>query len=347
MKKLFLFSMIMAATVSSCTKDNSVDNGNNNNDLVAIEFGTKMDIDVEEVSPASRAAVTAFDGTQELGIFVLAKNLGAGETWQGADKAMLWNNVLTTINGTTATPTLVDGVDSKYYPNSDKYNYNFFGYYPRQASPTINDDDKTVTTTIDISSRTVDVLYGKATVLGAGYNATYVKENGAPTINFEHMLTQLQFNIKAADDFEGDKVTVQSVNISNGTDEITLTVADENGSTTAGTVTPTTQDVEFSVVPKSTEGEITSSTTTKVPFGNPVMLYAAESNQAFSVSVTMICEGDDEPTTTEIKSVSPTGGFLRGHSYNVTVSISSFTKVDFVASLTPWVEVEDDVNVDF
>lgn len=346
MKKSFLFSMALVAALSSCTKDNSVDNSNNNNnDLVAIEFGTKMDIDVEEVSPASRAAVTAFDGTQELGIYVLAKNLGADETWQGADKAMLWNNVLTTINGTTATPTLVDRVDSKYYPNSDKYNYNFFGYYPRQESPTINDTDKTVTTTIDISSRTVDVLHGKATVAGNGYNATYVKENGVPTINFKHLLTQIQFNIKAAADFGEGTVTVKSVNVSNGTDEITLTIADIDGAT-AGTVTPTTQDVEFSVVPKSTEGEITSSTTTKVPFGSPVMLYAAESNQAFTVSVTMI-DDEGEEVITEAKPVSPTGGFLRGNSYNVTLNMSSFTLVSFEASLTGWVEVKDDVNVDF
>ncbi len=347
MKKSILFSMALVAAFSSCTKDNSVDNSNNNNnDLVAIEFGTKMDIDVEEVSPASRAAVTAFDGTQELGIFVLAENLGAGETWQGADKAMLWNNVLTTINGTTATPTLAEGVDSKYYPNSDKYNYNFFGYYPRQESPTINDDDKTVTTTIDISSRTVDVLHGKATVAGNGYNATYVKENGVPTIDFKHLLTQIQFNIKAADtDFGEGIVTVKSVNVANGTDEITLTIADADGST-AGTVTPATEDVEFSVGPKSGEGEITSATTEKVPFGSTVMLYAAESNQAFTVSVTMI-DDEGEEVITEAKPVSPTGGFLRGHSYNVTLNMSSFTLVSLEASLTGWVEVEDDVNVDF
>lgn len=345
MKKLFLFSMIMAATVSSCTKDNSVDNGNNNNDLVAIEFGTKMDIDVEEVSRASRAAVTAFDGTQELGIYVLAKNLGAGETWQGADKAMLWNNVSTTINGTTATPTLVEEVDSKYYPNSDKYNYNFFGYYPRQASPTINDTDKTVTTTIDISSRTVDVLHGKAIVDANGYNATYVKDNGVPTINFKHLLTQIQFNIKADTEFGEGTVTVKSVNVSNGTNEITLTIADIDGAT-AGTVTPTTENVEFSVGPKSDEGKITSATTEKVPFGSPVMLYAAESNQAFTVSVTML-DDEGEEVITEEKVVSPNGGFLRGNSYNVTLNMSSFTLVSLEASLTGWVEVKDDVNVDF
>ena len=76
------------------------------------------------------------------------------------------------------------------------------------------------------------------------------------------------------------------------------------------------------------------------------MLYAAESNQAFTVSVTMI-DDEDEEVITEEKVVSPNGGFLRGHSYNVTLNMSSFTLVSLEASLTGWVEVKDDVNVDF
>ena len=122
-----------------------------------------------------------------------------------------------------------------FYPISQFYMYEFYGYYPYAEDAHITyeasaDGDgtggprhrATVHYTID---GTQDIIWGRATLQDKyAYSAYYFRENPdapMPEIGLQHMLTRLQFQVKPGEDPENDgnvfedagKVTVKSIKI--------------------------------------------------------------------------------------------------------------------------------------
>ncbi len=96
-----------------------------------------------------------------------------------------------------------------YYPYGNWYNYYFYGYYPREASPTETANRISVNYTIN---GTQDIIHGKAVPTVAsptegveGFNAKYLRSLQTDGINelahlpglaLEHKLTQLRFYVQ-------------------------------------------------------------------------------------------------------------------------------------------------------
>lgn len=359
MKKSILFSMAIVAALSSCTKDN-IENNNENNDLVAIQFGAKNGLDVSiDQRPYSRASVDEWNDTN-VGIFVLAKKTdNVTPDWttfdpDAKDADILWSNVSATIaTGGKATVTFDEPKNGfKYYPNQGTKEYNFYGYYPYEADNITSEATKVSKVfTIDGSQ---DLLWGKADPVEGGYNAKYVRDNdnAVPAIKFGHLLTKLQFKVKAADGFAvGQTFKIKQIKINNVPTTLTLTVADQEEAT-EGQLTPgAAENIIYPYNDLEGEGtEINSTSTTPNNIGDAVMLYSNNTDQAFSVSVVM---EDPEGVVQETNSIdiNPKDNvenknyFQVGYAYNVTLTLNSFVLVDFTADLAPW-ETGEDVDVE-
>lgn len=325
MKKSILFSMALAAALSSCTKDN-VDNNNENNDLVAIQFGAGVGVDVDVQSQkASRVPLGDDWDNTNVGMFVLAKNKDADADYVGeTSRDVLWNNVSAIIAaGGEATPTL--GGQPQYYPNGGDREFSFYGYHPYDATAATL-QEKEITKTFSIPKGDQDIIWGKAEVTG-GYNAAYFRQEGnedvVPNVEFNHLLTQLKFQVMASSKFEeGQTLTVTKLEIVEVPTDLTLNIVE-------GTLIPGSMDQTITVYDNATGIEIKNGTAATALGSNPVMLYSSNTNQTYKIVLTTKEGGVSQKLTIG-------SNFAVGTAYNVILSLNSNKTIEFTASLTPW-----------
>lgn len=127
-----------------------------------------------------------------------------------------------------------------YYPISQFYMYEFYGYYPYTDNVTYEADNErhraVAHYTID---GTQDLIWGRTTNEDAyAYSAKYFRNSNnakkQPMINLEHMLTRLKFVVQPGEDIEGsgvafpdaDKVSVKSLSLLDMDSHIDVCIAD-------------------------------------------------------------------------------------------------------------------------
>lgn len=220
------------------------------NSEVEIRFAAHSD----EVSTSvdKRTTVDEDGNLDEMGVFCLArgkqeKNDGAPDiSWFDPEDnyaSCLMKNVKAKKEGSN-----VSWEGHYFYPISQFYMYEFYGYYPYAEDTHITyeasaDGDgaggprhrATVHYTID---GTQDIIWGRATLQDKyAYSARYFRENkdaAMPLIGLQHMLTRLQFQVKPGEDplnkgsvFEdAGKITVKSIKILDAHSKVDLIVAD-------------------------------------------------------------------------------------------------------------------------
>ena len=334
MKKSFLFTIAFAATVASCTQDEKMVNVDYTEPSeIAIKFGTQSNIIAGVEQVASRAPITAWNNTN-VGVFLLSKDADAD--WQEQQtRDMVWNNVSAFISSDNSSRVELNG-QSGYYPNQGDRNFSFFGYHPYSNNNLVF-SPTTVTKTFKITGQE-DILWGKAEVEGNGYNAKYFRTNPdvVPNIAFGHVLTKLQFKVKASPTFaEGQNFKVTGIKVINTADNVTLTVADRTGGT-AGTITGD-NDAILTAYNNAT-GITISQGVDATNAGDPIMLKTDQSYQIVLEMSTPNSQGTRE--TEPITINSGIDGFQQGYAYDVTLTINSFTEIKFTASLIDWVTGE-------
>lgn len=334
MKKSFLFTIAFAATVASCTQDEKMVNVDYTEPSeIAIKFGTQSNIIAGVEQVASRAPITAWNNTN-VGVFLLSKDADAD--WQEQQtRDMVWNNVSAFISSDNSSRVELNG-QSGYYPNQGDRNFSFFGYHPYSNNNLVF-TPTTVTKTFNITGQE-DILWGKAEVEGNGYNAKYFRTNPevVPNIAFGHVLTKLQFKVKASPTFaEGQNFKVTGIKVINTADNVTLTVADRTGGT-AGTITGD-NDAILTAYNNAT-GITISQGVDATNAGDPIMLKTDQSYQIVLEMSTPNSQGTRE--TEPITINSGIDGFQQGYAYDVTLTINSFTEIRFTASLIDWVTGE-------
>lgn len=334
MKKSFLFTIAFAATVASCTQDEKMVNVDYTEPSeIAIKFGTQSNIIAGVEQVASRAPITAWNNTN-VGVFLLSKDADAD--WQEQQtRDMVWNNVSAFISSDNSSRVELNG-QSGYYPNQGDRNFSFFGYHPYSNNNLVF-TPTTVTKTFNITGQE-DILWGKAEVEGNGYNAKYFRTNPdvVPNIAFGHVLTKLQFKVKASPTFaEGQNFKVTGIKVINTADNVTLTVADRTGGT-AGTITGD-NDAILTAYNNAT-GITISQGVDATNAGDPIMLKTDQSYQIVLEMSTPNSQGTRE--TEPITINSGIDGFQQGYAYDVTLTINSFTEIKFTASLIDWVTGE-------
>ena len=356
MKKSILFSMALISALSSCTKEN-VDNNNENNDLVPIVLGTSPKISgtVTPQSRASRAPLNNWNNT-EVGLYALAKNAEWNKTAGGNDTPVLWDNITGTIaSGAAETVQNIKFEGTEYYPKNGKMQYSFYGYYPigEGVVNSLTTSEVTAKFTID---GTQDIIWGKAVAAAIGsvegYNAEYFQQEGAetniPQIDFEHLLTQLNFQFKRADGFKQD-IQVDSIVIYDVSNELTLTVANRTNDEISGSINDNNVKDTLSVTIVPDEGKYgvqINNAETAIPVGQPIMLFTDDQTTSFSGGIYLVDGATGKYMTTEPISFtigvdeSKATPFAAGTSYTVEFTILDMQQIVVNTKLDTWKTAE-------
>jgi len=367
------------------------------NSEVEIRFAAHSD----EVSTSvdKRATVDENGNLDKMGVFCLArgkqgKNGGAPDiSWSDPEDnyaSCLMKNVKAKKEGSNVS---WDG--HYFYPISQFYMYEFYGYYPYAEDSNITYEASadggesggprhraTVHYTID---GTQDIIWGRATLQDKhAYSARYFREHAdatMPTINLQHMLTRLQFQVKpganpddAGSAFEdADKITVKSIKILKAHSKVDLIVADlekrelwsaepDKMLTLSERIKPSDDSTRTDFTLKNAQdGDLqpvaigtTLDQTTKV--GGCLMLYP---EKKYRLEITLHKEGESpekgfDITTEEWLTVGPPYGgsesetnlFRQGISYMVTITVNDIEEVKANAALTDWQDSANNPSVE-
>lgn len=302
-----------------------------------------------------------------------------------------------------------DGETQPHYYYPVKGNYDFYGYHVDDAAftettTTTGEGDAAQTTTTTTASElkvvgndltldvtidgSQDLLVAKAdwaTDLGtkgsefypnAGgykYGAYAARRGVQPTLNFKHLLTQLQFSVE--NESQENAITVTSINVTSK-NTATMIVAGENFGTIAWN--PTT--AKLKVQQKAAAGEEPKAMEALEPvtleknsvektIGNllvaasgedaPITMYEGEITLQQTLDATLadgslgtgVVVEQTVPFKIALPATSVHPNFLAGHAYNVKIYVYGLSLIKVTADLTAWrdgggfeVTPEDQVN---
>lgn len=346
------------------------------NSEVEIRFGAN-DADLS-TSVDKRHTVTG-DADLEMGVFCLARSIQNQSEgvpaidWFGDNSysACLMKNIRTQKTSNTLT------WEGKYfYPISQFYTYEFYGYYPYV------EDGESITYTPGTGSRAVvhytidgtqDIIWGRATAEGTlyGYSARFFRyeehKDDIPNIALKHLLTRLQFQVETGASTENggepfpdaDKVSVKSIAIRDAISGVDLVVADlARRSPSTGMqmserleIREPQETAEFTLRESDDSDEPMTPVPLPTELGTPkrvggsIMLVPA-GEYLLKVILHKDGDGPEDPGTDletekslKVESIVESGGqkiFNPGVSYMVTIKVNDFKEVDAQATLSDW-----------
>lgn len=306
----------------------------------------------------SRAAVDD-SNLDSMGVFCLARekqdinNIPANIDWRNWSGCVM-NNVLSSLSGSSIT--WEDSV--YYYPISQFYAYDFYGYYPyvEDANVTVAQNQVTVQYTL---SGTEDLIWGRATSEEQyAYSARYFRVEGntgkVPSLNLKHMLTRLNFEIKTGTDViggasseEAKKMKVKSVIIKSAKPNVNLTWSNSTEITDNAQLTLRNENVaDFPLCDAAgkpvTDFEVSQDVNGVKSIGESIMLYP---EKEYTLQVVLVnSETDEEFVTENTLALTQNELFAAGKNYKVTITVHGPRAVQLNASLNPWEDAEDDTN---
>lgn len=279
-----------------------------------------------------------------------------------------------------------------YYPMNNKYLYNFYGYAPWQnTGVTVTENTATVTFNINGSQ---DIIYAKAeaptqTVLKKegesetedieGYQAKYIRKikyhneiNGSeedlpyiPVLNFTHKLTQLKFNIIAAEDqCAEDKNNAKLLSVKNIQLVDVNTQADLDIIRGELTWTPgetSTLPMQFSVANQTSDANQTEPKKFSIDGSVEGTVAGTEIGYtmlqpelpSYDLQLTIIPpeltedqaqQPEEQTLTLTIKQADGTP-FEAGKSYTVNIALYAMQEVKVEATLSKWVNEGDEITL--
>lgn len=319
----------------------------------------------------TRAAITG-DGSQGIagiGVWCLAKDAmqenQAPQNIRWFDNApehqtcCIMKNVKSNIVGSSVK---WDNINDKYfYPVTQFYRYEFYGNYPYTTDLAYTATSVKANYTID---GTQDLLWGRATSdEDYAWSAKFFRVNGGqtaanrPSLKFEHLLTRLVFHVQPGPQVEipgasegeldftaAATMIVDTLQICNAHTSLVVNIADFNRLDMGIGERLTTRSSETdSLYLKDASGAIV--TPVQVPalpslkqqWGESIMLYPASE---YTVRL-VLHDANGRKFVSEIPLIlQNSGGFERGKSYNITITVHGPSEVTLGAELTPWDEVE-------
>ena len=365
MKKYVYMAMAASVTMlSACSNDD---------DFAGVNEGgvdasaTPVEIVLGDAG-VTRAAILGNGDLDEMGIFCLAKakqeiNSGASDiNWFDGNtlhwSACIMNNV--SAKKEEGNITWTDASKHYFYPISQFYNYDFYGYYPYDAEVDTTTQNLVVANYVIDGSQ--DIIWGKATSDEQyAFSAKYFRLNPAvskPKLSLEHLLTRLTFT--AIPDEEGADegvsaagMTVQKVYIKQVANKLALTVAkrDASGILTAeeGVITPDETEL-VDLYLKNTDGSALTPVSLadgEATVGESLLLYPAE-KYLLAVDFTHDAFPGEVMKTECWLEVGLQGEgkvFEKGKSYNVKLTVHGPKEITVEAELQDWVD-GDDVDIE-
>ncbi len=317
---------------------------------------------------SKRAAFEGDADMDQLGVFCLARekqhvNQAAQdivwftddeENWSGC----IMNNVEAIKTGSTVT--WADATKHYYYPVSQFYCYDFFGYYPYSEDVTIADEKVMVNYELDGKT---EIIWGRATSdEDYAYSATYFRQEenvgNYPTLDLHHVLTRLKFFVTPGAEVEGGTTVspklanfaVARIEVLDAISNVQLTVADKaNINTLNEQNCLTVGENRADYVLCGFDGEPMDTTmvgtdlSVSTRLGESVLL-APESE--YTIRVYLINKESGEKFVTEhpLKVNNASSTFLPGYTYNVNITAHAPEEIQLEAALNPWVDADESEN---
>lgn len=250
MRKIFLYAMLTAGVLSSCSQseEEGIPGGSSVDlapgaDVILLSASTPS----VSASVAARSAGTVgADGAvitnkwsgQTLHIFACPKNAKTGETREelignipgaGNNAYALYNEPGTVEADEASSAVKWRNNESRYFPRTGAYD--FFGYYADDAAPgapkameiggkTVLCKDFTINGAQDLMIAKAALSDADKTLLGnkkeeeyKAYSSYTARKGVQPKMKFEHLLTRLVFSVRGMGDAKPENVSVESIKV--------------------------------------------------------------------------------------------------------------------------------------
>lgn len=247
-----------------------------------------------------------------------------------------------------------------YYPMDNAYTYSFYGYHPHVAV-TYADGWYQAEFTMGQS----DVMWAEshAAALSApdegrfGFNAAYIRrikratevtDQLMPNLQFNHLLTALQFRAVTADGSDTGSIKIVGMQLNNITTKARLNIAGDSSvdpdCSLAGTIAPV-EGSEGTIYVSNNEGSSVLDVTpvsedlNGALIGTLMVLPTTE-----ELSATVVLRAGDVTTTVRDVRFSPrASGFQAGKRYAIYVRVNNAMQVEITTGLVPW---DDETGVE-
>ena len=367
--------------LNGCSSDEMVlsEELNETSEYVTGNSSYKIRLKTHAATMTTRAAIVGDESSatlDSLGIFALAREeQGTNEeaySIQWFNDSRNWSfclmdNVAAKMNNGGSISWKEEGT-FYFYPITQFYNYDFYGYYPYTEDLTRDDNSITAHYTID---GTQDIIWGRATsdeeyAYSAKYYRTYGANATDPTLELKHMLTRLTFTVEPGETTEGsgdyasaENMKVKSIEICDAYTNVDLLIADRGNLPETEWSNPDNDarlvlrnDVKDTLLLLDEAGDTLNPV--QVPthewvvnvnngkglqVGESVMLYPAEE---YIVRIVLTDENDVDHISEIPLTLSSNPGtkFSRGYSYNVRIIVHGPRAILVKSTLTPWDEVD-------
>lgn len=388
MNKTWIFAAMTLALGTSCSKDKGIDIDDSSRQEILLGTGSTIN-----VSPASRGygAVGGLTGANNWNgetVYVYGINNTAIADPNAADTDKFYINAqAATAPSGVATGALTWVGDVHYYYNgNDKYDFYAVHVDDAVAAENLKIADGTDLATNGLSvnlvldgtqdimvavpdkSKDDDVLSPSDDYTSYLYSAWSSRRNVKPNLEFNHLLTRLNFNAKSGAEAPAtgeNAIKITSIVIKDVVTEGSLTIIPKTGESQAFTPNVESQEEDLAVKSstKTAEGKLQDFPAEGIavengkdddfaPIGAPILLNPEEAYEIVITTSQKLADNEN-PQTGEVKgtirAVNATGGigggtdnkFQPGALYDVNITVFDIEDIELSGTLIEWVDGGD------
>lgn len=323
------------------------------------------------VQVAKRSALENDADMESIGVFCLAREKqninesayditwfsGTDEDWSGC----IMKKVEARKEGGNVS--WCDDTKHYYYPISQFYCYDFFGYYPYVEDSDVRMEQNRVEVTYLLDGKT-DIIWGRATSDEKyAYSAAYFRQPGNeetfPELELKHVMARLKFQVVPGPQVEnGDIVSpamadfaVAKVMLIDEPETAVLTVADYDRMSTLDDTNCIVAAMGLTDYELCKEDGSPMDTTMvgmdmnmTTSLGESMLVMPAK-EYIVRVYLVNVKTGDEFVTEHPLK-LTNANSFRPGYTYTVTITAHEPKEVQLQAKLHPWTDAEDNPSVD-
>lgn len=379
MKKLSWFTILAAvALLPGCSNDNEpLKEGSM---VEAVIGDSEVEIKLSSGTAATRASIESDENNafevDGLGIFCVAKDKQNPEInppapdidWTryseyGKTDVLMHNvpanAVMDTIDNVTSTSIVWADPEAQYfYPISNWYKYDFYGYYPVQDDAKVTTISDGIMVNMEIDGYK-DVLIGKASSEEQyAYSAKYFRTaaHELPKMEFFHYLSRFTFTVEAGADYTGSKENATRMSVKEITlfdmpyiFELVVASNDKNEDYWGVGYYDDENLKDFYLHDANSEAlslvPVSADERSKV--GDALMVIPGL--ESYGIRVVLVDENGKEFVSEFPLSLSEhleEGTTEMGHSYNINMTVYGPQEIKLNAVLKPWEIVETDIPIE-
>lgn len=357
MKKYLILAISALTMVTACSKSGTKTDLPESDEAMPIKFGTN----IVTATVKSAGAVNQWNNNTVyvFGYDRTISDFAAANAATEESQQILVNNVPLNIAAEGIATVVKEGTDIPYY-YLGKNIYDFYGYYIDDAGQgNVTYGTNTISFPVTINGKQ-DVMFawadvsadiaGKDNVDDTQAYSSYSARRGVnPTLHFEHVLSQFEFNVKVGPNSESGKdVTIEELSLE-GYNSGTFTAVGVMEAAKVLVPDETQEKVQLYLNNYNTDNTLIpldfTATETTQTLGHLMMMPASEYKLSIKVKQLNIDE-EFEYWGSSIKLGDGSNSFEPGYKYIVDIAVYGREKIDVNVTLEPWHEVSDHIVID-